>query len=72
LQDEIEAAEAADVLEGACAQAVGAGVMTYPELLQLFESTESMVVEAFETAAEEPKLGSLGREEINRRASAGP
>jgi 2-oxoisovalerate dehydrogenase E1 component len=69
-QEEIDAAEAADVLEGACAQAVGAGVISYAELLQMFEGLEGATVAAFDTAAEETKLGSLGRDELNRRANA--
>ncbi len=54
--DEIQHAADVDNVERACDFAVASGAMTYPEILEVFDGIEAMVVDSFDRASAEPKV----------------
>lgn len=66
-REEITTAMETDPLAGFCAQAVEAGVVTYPELLEKLDRITALAAEAFAAAVEEPKI--TDRETLFERTS---
>mmetsp|Transcript_13624 Transcript_13624/g.39691 ORF Transcript_13624/g.39691 Transcript_13624/m.39691 type:complete len:785 (-) Transcript_13624:37-2391(-) len=65
---EIQLLEEASPLAGACGRVVAEGLASYSELHAMLENIIAETEHAFEVAAAEPKLSSLGREHVLQRA----
>eukprot|EP01134_Creolimax_fragrantissima_P006074 CFRG6074T1 len=66
--EDIKEQASSNALAGLCAQAVEAGMFTYPELLKMYNHVGARARRAFDVAVNEPKITS--REEIEVATSA--
>ncbi|KNC80869.1 hypothetical protein SARC_06785 [Sphaeroforma arctica JP610] len=67
-QEHIQKQAAHNALAGLCAQAVGSGVTSYPELLDLYDHVGARARAAFDQVVNEPKITT--RDEISEQTSA--
>jgi TPP-dependent pyruvate/acetoin dehydrogenase alpha subunit len=59
-QQEVDALASSNPLEAACAAAVAEGIVDYPTLSAMFDGVGARTLAAFQEAATEPKLETLG------------